>query len=182
MKKKVLISIVVIIIIVIIGLFICFINNSKTYREDNPNNEILASIIKSNYAWGVTFSGSAIFNDGTIYSWNFDGSNMNEFKEYVGNNNIDTQDGLKNFVLNKASKQSKKVSNEDLEKIEKNINNLTDKDTKFDVNCHGADRGDTSIYVYKNNEQLRLSRRGDCDGQTNSSSGSKILSIINKYH
>ena len=179
MKKKVIIPIIVTLIVIIIGIFIGYKINGKNRQYQNKS--ILVSVSHSNYAWGITFSGSAIFDDGTIYSWDFNDSDDNDYTKYIGDNNIDTKKGLEKFILNKGNIKVKKVSNNDLEKIENYINNLTEEDTNFDITCHGADIGDTTISVYKNDEQLVLSRSGDCDGNSNSYSALKLLALIDKY-
>lgn len=162
------------------------INNllTKFDNYDKKNDQIKSILVSDsyfNYAWGISFNGNAIFDDGTIYSWNFHGDNENEYRKFIGHNNIETKTGLENFILNKADIKVQKVSNEDLQQLKNRINNLLDEDTNFVENCHGADMGTNTISVYKNGKELKISEHGDCDGNIISNNTSHILSLINKY-
>ena len=173
-KKRTIIIIIIVLIVIIIG-YIIF-NNDK-----NKNKSLLVVDSFSNHAWEPTFYGTAIFDDGSIYIWNFDHIIHRNYHKYIGDNNINTKYGLEDFILKRGYRRLRKVSNKDLDKLKKYINDLNDEDINFDVNCHGADIGNTIISVYKNNEELILSRSGDCDGNSKTYNVSKILSFIDKY-
>ena len=177
-KKKVTIIIIVALVIAIIGILI--ITKPKEEKEyQAPAFLIVKSY--SNYAWSTVFNGIAIFEDGTIYSWDYEEITDGNYNDYIGNNDISTQSGIKDFILNKGTKKTEKVSDDDLNELKKYINNLNDEDVNYEENCLGADRGETSISVYKEDKKYTLSTSGDCEGQSKTENAKKILDIIKKY-
>ena len=86
MNRKIIMSIIIVLIVTTIGILIgnkIYINNEST-REEKTNKSLLVVDLYSNYAWGISFSGSAIFDDGSIYSWKFNGSTNSEYEDYIG--------------------------------------------------------------------------------------------------
>lgn len=155
-KKKVTIIIIVALVIAIIGILI--ITKPKEEKEyQAPAFLIVKSY--SNYAWSTVFNGIAIFEDGTIYSWDYEEITDGNYNDYIGNNDISTQSGIKDFILNKGTKKTEKVSDDDLNELKKYINNLNDEEDK----------------------KYTLSINGDCEGQSKTKNAKKILDIINKY-
>jgi hypothetical protein len=93
-------------------------DNKPEYREelDNDKKEVLAISSYSNYAWSVQENKTVIFNDGTIYYWDFNGSIEDIIDLDKGNTKV--------FMLENGKKLDIKVTNKDLEKIEKEIKNV----------------------------------------------------------
>ena len=177
-KKKVIILIILALVIAIIGILI--INKPKEEKEFQvPAFFIVKSY--SNYAWSTQFNGTAIFDDGTIYNWDYEEKTDGNYFDYIGDNDIETQSGMKNFILEKGSKKIIKVSSNDLEKLKEYIKNLNDKDIDYEEKCLGADMGETSISVYKEDKEYILSSSGDCEGTSKSKNATNILEIIDKY-
>lgn len=167
-KKNVFILITAFLIIIVLALI--FNNINKSYRPELTNSEktILVEKAYRNYAWGFQYRGMAIFNDGSIYEWDFEGQyTYNEFENY------------EKWILDNGYCIDKKVTEKDLEEIEKNIvvlkNNIERKHSGFDM-------GSKYIKVWNtHNEEITLKETGDYSGENISSYSQKIIRIINKY-
>lgn len=160
-------------VIVITGIFILFNNMNKSYLTELSNDEkrIVAENAYMNFAWGFQYSGMAMFNDGTIYKWNFEGSNA-DYK-------VNSTEEHAQWILEHGTRVSKKVTEDDLKVIEQNINNLygsiNSKNTAYDA-------GSNYITVWdSNNKQIILKESGDYTGENKSNTSQKLISIINKY-
>ena len=128
----------------------------------------------SNYAWGIQYSGRAIFSDGTIYSWEFssDESNLNNY-------NLNTAEGLKNYILENGNIIDKKVSEKDLKEIIGYIDSLED---IIDIKYPGADMGITVTSAWTNEgNKISLILDGDSVGENKTETAKKLISIIDKY-
>lgn len=178
MKKKVIILTIVALVIAIIGLLI--INKPKDEKNYQAPTFLIVKTY-SNYAWNTQFNGIAIFDDGTIYSWDYEEKTDGNYNDYIGDNDIETKSGMKDFILDKGTKRIKKVSDNDLNRLKEYINNLNDEDVNYEEKCLGADMGTTSISVYKNDKKYTLSTSGDCEGKSKTETAKKILDIIKKY-
>lgn len=173
MKNKKIIIISIIVLIIVAGAFILFKNMNKSYRNELSNSEktILAEKSYMNFAWGFQYSGMAMFNDGTIYKWNFEGSNA----DYKVNNSKEHG----NWILENGSKVNRKVSETDLDEIEKNIANL---ENNIDRKNTAYDAGSNSISVWNDdNKEVILKESGDYTGENKSDSSQNLIKIINKY-
>ena len=175
-NRNLILIVIVIIIVAIIGTTIC---KNILIKADKS---LLAVNSYSNFAWSPSFSGTAIFDDGTIYSWKFHGTSNMDYKKYIGMNNIDTKKGLEKFIIKKGSKKIKYVSQNDLKLLKELINNLSVDNTNYQKECHGADMGTSSISVYKENEEYKLAEYGDCDGESKSNNVQELLTLIKKYN
>lgn len=173
MKTKKYIIIAVVVLLVVIGMIAIFKSINKPYRKelDNKEKTILAEKSYSNSAWGFTYNGMAIFNDGTIYEWDFRGENG----DYKANNSKEHA----NWILENGSKIDKKVSKKELDEIEKNITNLED---NIELESNAYDAGSNSVSVWnKDNEKIVLKESGDYRGENKSENSKKLIKIINKY-
>lgn len=177
MRKNIIIISVIILSMILGGVIgYMIINNSpNNYRPElnMENKKILAVMSYSNYAWGVTFNGKAIFNDGSIYSWNFNGT----VKEF-GNYDVASYDDIKSYIAKNGKKSKEKLSNNELDKMEGYIKRLND---LIDLKCMGADQGVSLIYVWSGDKKIKLSSSGDCNGENVTYNGKRLLSLINKY-
>ena len=174
-KKRNLLIILLLIIVIIIGFFIYKFCDNKNYKDtlNKENKRILVESSYSNYAWTAQFSGTVIFNDGTIYSWNSNNKKEN------GNYNINSTDGLKSYVLENGKKRLKRVTSKDIEKIENYINNLED---TIDIEYPGADQGTSRISVWNSDDQkITLSLKGDSVGENKSEIAQELLKLIDRY-
>ena len=164
--------------IIVISAFIAFMSiiiAQSFIQKRNDNNQIKFMILNtySNYAWGMTFNGSVIYDDGTIYTWNE--TSQNKINQY----NIGTAKGLKEYIVNEATKSNKKVNENDLNNLKKYIGTLKD-DIK--INYPGADQGTTTISVItENNEEIILKKTGDSVGENKTYESQAILEIVEKY-
>ena len=122
-----------------------------------------------NYAWGFAYRGSAIFSDGSIYEWDV-GDNTNSTNFEVEN--------TENWILNNATLSDKKVSQSDINKMLKNIENLEDDITYENV---AFDMGSSMINVWKDGKQITLQQEGDSEGKNTTTESKKLIKIINKY-
>ncbi len=145
-------------------------DNKPEYREelDNDKKEVLAISSYSNYAWSVQENKTVIFNDGTIYYWDFNGSIEDIIDLDKGNTKV--------FMLENGKKLDIKVTNKDLEKIEKEIKNVEKIDGQ---KCLGADQGTHGIYVVKNGKEIAIEITGDCESKDKKYEN--IVNIIKKY-
>lgn len=174
-KKVFIISISIILAIITILIFF------KINKKDGSDNMVIASLEYSNFAWAPTYYGTAILNDGSIYTWEFSKNTNKEYLDYVKGYELDNENGFTKFVLDKGSKSLKKVSRKDLDKIIDLKNNLTNKDTTYEVKCPGADMGSKNIYIFKNKSKLSLKESGDCNGNSTSKNALELIDLIEKY-
>lgn len=179
MKKKIISYILMALLIIALGVGLGFAIHDMSGKEeylDYPEEEKMVLVEKSysNYAWGVSYNGSVIFNDGTIYTWDFSGD-LTSLTEY----DFDTADGLKKFVLAQGKKSKKQVTKEEIEDIKSYIHDVEDTIERM---CSGADMGTESIEVWKsNNENISLYESGDCNGESSDINAIRIREIVNKY-
>lgn len=174
-KFKILTLIGIIVIGIIIGITIYYNATSKA------NKSLLIVSSYSNFAWAPSFSGTAIFDDGTIYSWEFNGSTYEDYKKYIGFSNIETKKGLEKFIIKKGTMKLKTVSQEDLKHIKDYINNLNIENISYKTDCHGADMGTSYTSIYKNDVEYKLREHGDCDGESKNNNVQDLLNLISKY-
>jgi len=157
--------------ILIIGVFGYFFFGKN---EINPNAELLVVSSYSNYAWGFQFYGTAIFDDGSILTWNNEKDSKSKVKY-----NLETNEGLKEYILNEGKLKSIKVSNNKLEKMKENIEKLED---KIEIEMPGADQGTTSIYVINpDNDKITLKYTGDWNGENQTVESKEILKIVERF-
>ncbi len=173
MKNKSVIFIFTIFVLIVVSIIIVFINMNKTYRNELSIDKkvILAEKSYINFAWGFNYSGMAIFNDGTIYEWNFVGNrkdyDVNNLKEY------------ENWILQNGSKVDKKVTKKDLNRIKKNIKNL---ENNIESENTAYDAGSSSILVWNDNkEKIILKESGDNTGENKSNVSQELIKIIDNY-
>lgn len=173
MKKKIImiIAILVIIAIAVIAVFTLKGNFKKSYREplDNDEKVLLAEKSYRNYAWGFVYRGSAIFNDGTIYEW--------DISDTTNSTNFEDSD-IKDWILANGKKSDKKVTSQDLARIEKNIDNLENAISTENV---AMDAGAIFTCVYKDGEQVTLIESGNFTGENETKESQALLKIIDKY-
>ena len=92
MKKSRKIIIVVLIILIVLIIFLIY---KKNVENNDSDSSLLAVSSYSNYGFYDDFKGTAIFNNGSIYTWN-----MNKFRSSDTKYDLNSIDGLKKFVLN----------------------------------------------------------------------------------
>ena len=172
MEKKRMIIIASILLIAVIGFIILFVCKNSDESGDSP------LVVLSNYEmkYGASFGGTTIFNDGTVYTWYYS-STKSEYNNYVGSYSINTRDGFKEFVLDKAKKKEEKVSSDDLSKIKKIVKKINEEDIK--LNCNVDYVKYSEIVVYKKDDILKLSTSEECNSENNSIK--ELVSIINGY-
>ena len=171
MKKKsmIIIASIVLVVVGIIVLFVC-----KNGKESGD----LPLVVVSNYdmKYGASFGGTAIFNDGSIYTWYYS-STKSDYNNYVGSYSINTRDGFKEFIVDKAKKKEEKVSSGDLLKIKKLVKKIKEEDTK--LNCNVDYVKYSEIVIYKKDDVLKLSTSEECSSENNIIK--ELVSIINGY-
>ena len=150
-KEKLTIIIIVTLIIAIIGLLILSMHNDK---KNNKTKDLLAIKMYLLDGWGQDYYGTAIFDDGTIYMWNYIEKIDGSFDEYI--EDTSTKSGMKKFILDNGIKKIRKVSKKDLNELKKYINNLTAEDVDY-PQTFCDDCGEESILVYKDNKEYILS-------------------------
>ena len=173
MKKSRKIIIVVLIILIVLIIFLIY---KKNVKNNDSDSSLLAVSSYSNYGFYDDFKGTAIFNNGSIYTWN-----MNKFRSSDTKYDLNSIDGLKKFVLNYGRKV-KNVSKKDLEQINIFTNNLTNEEVAYDKECRGADMGMEAIKVYnKSKDVFILKESGNCEGNSKSKNAKKLIVLIEKY-
>lgn len=174
--KKIIMALVACIIAVILVLVIHKFNiNGIAQNEDVAVDELKVIAISSfsNYAWSAQYRGMAIFNDGSIYSWD------ETDKETMGKYKLGTADGVQEFILNEGYKNLAKVLKNDLVKIKELINQV---ENNIELNHVGADMGTTTISVInENNEEIKLKASGDSMGENKTEKAKELLEILDKY-
>lgn len=175
-NRKIILStiflIILLIVIIIMGFFIYKLYKDKQISKRNTNElniegkQLLIEKSYHNSAWGFRYNGMAIFNDGTIYSW-----------DYTDNRHFTGE--LKNLILEKGNLENKKVSAEDLEKIKEYINNIED---TLEIEYQGMDMGEEKVSVWNSSgKEIKLSVKGDGVGENKTKNAQELLKIIDKY-
>ena len=177
MKKTIIKLLILISIVIAITCTLLLLNNnnskSKARQNISKSPDLLAINSYSNYAWGYSFSGTAIFSDGSIYTWKENDSSD------VENYDLQTTKGLEEYILKEGKLKNKKVSDKDLKEIKKHINKVDD---DINIKHPGADIGTYSITIInKNNKQITLKCSGDSTGENQTENSQKLLKIIEKY-
>jgi hypothetical protein len=153
------------------------INVEETYQNSDfsesnyDEKKIIAEKAYKNYAWGFNYNGMAMFDDGTIYKWNFSGSyvdyNVNSNSEHI------------QWIIEHGNEVDEKVSEEDLNKIKQNIETL---DGTIDFENTALDAGSSYIVVWNSNDKkITLREKGDLTGENNSTNTKKLIEIIETY-
>ncbi len=168
MNKKIIIILSVLILGIILFIFINILKKGYKKELNNLEKQVLVISSYSNYAWGIQIKEKVIFNDGTIYTWNFDGNN-DDLNNYDKSNE-------KEFILKNGIKSSIKVSSKDLDKLNEYIKKV---DNTTEYKCMGADQGTNSIFVIKNNEKILINSSGDCIKKINEYES--LINLIEKY-
>lgn len=170
MKKK---FIIIIAILVIVAISIVIVFNikggaKKDYKEPLEDSEkiLLAEKSYRNYAWGFVYTGSAIFNDGTIYEWDINDKTNFELDE------------IKEWILTNGKKSNKKVTSQDLNKIEKNLETLKD---DIETENVAFDAGSSFTSVYKDGKEITLLESGDYEGKNETKESKELIKVIDKY-
>lgn len=179
MKKKLLL--VITFILIVITLIALYSQSNQTpplaqYRPelDIVDKKILAEKSYSNFAWGVQYTTSIIFDDGTIFTWNFSGS-LNDYPFFTN----DSKEYRKNYILENGTKESKKVPITDLEFMENFIESLED---SIKIKYPGTDQGTSCTSVWNSNgTEIKLRLSGDAEGKNKEKNAKKILEIIDNY-
>lgn len=164
--------------ILVIFTFIIFLSIIAIYsfspqKSTNQDTKFMIIDTYSNYAWGTQFKGTAIYDDGSIYTWNeTDNTKLSNYK-------LGTPEGLKDFIK-KEAKQTKGIINEkDLNNLKKYISTLED---NIKISYPGADQGtNTTSVINENNEEIVLKKAGDSVGENETHESQEILKIVEKY-
>ena len=170
MKKRVILLSIIAVSIGIIAVYFGYKKQPRKFKQ------LIAARYYTNYAWGYSFNGYALFADGSIYTWSEHSDNYKNNEEY----DIDTYNGLKNYVLNKAKKLDYKVSELDLNQINKYLLNITKASTYFEKNNYMYDFGEEYTYVYKDNTPFLIKEYGDWEGVSSDKNAIKLIEIIDK--
>ena len=123
-----------------------------------------------NYAWKFKYSGMAIFNDGTIYKWDYSGDETSY--------NVYTFEDQSRWILENGELVNNKVIISDLEDIENSILNLED---SIESTNTANDAGLKRISIWKDNKKISLKEEGDYTGENKTTSSQNIIKIITKY-
>ena len=182
MKKNIIKILIAISIVIAISCVLLLLNNNnnnsnnkktKSIKEALTSPKLLAVNSYSNYAWSVNFSGTAIFSDGSIYTWQ-ENSNS-KIKKY----DINTTEGLEKFILEEGKLNKQTVSDNDLKNLKKYIN-LVEDDIK--ITYPGADMGTSTTYIInEKGKEITLKCSGDSEGKNKTEASKKLLNIIEKY-
>lgn len=153
MKKKLFILFLIIFIIVIV----MFMLEEGIYFFVKPSNGkggILIENVLYDSSLNDNTNGILIYRDGSIYTYKGDQDNVTSKKWY-------------------------RVMYTDLLKIKKYVLGI---DGEYEIkNDSGNYNIVDTIYVYRNNEKIKLFESGDIEGQNNSDVTDKLLKIIRKY-
>ncbi len=174
-NKKTIIVLILVVLLIISAIFLLKkswtkSNDAESYPEelDNNSKELVAVKAYMNYAWGFQYKGKAIFNDGTIYKWDYSGqgSIIKNVEEH------------KNWILKNGTQMNKKVSEKDLKELEQNINNL---EGTYEAVNESMDAGSNFIKIWKDGVETKIKESGDYTGENSSKTAQQLIKIINKY-
>lgn len=183
MKKK-LFLLIALILIAITSIAIYLLSNNTSiptltqYRTelDIADKKILAEKTYSNFAWGIQYNTSLIFNDGTIYSWNY---SEQTYDFPFASEETSSDEYYKNYILENGKKSIKKVSKADLELMENYIESL---ENSIKIKYPGADQGTSTTSVWNSNgTEIKLRLSGDAQGKNTEENAKELLEIIDNY-
>lgn len=159
----------------LINVKISFTAKLNTKVNSNSEKKILFQRVYENHAWGKNYSAIAIFDDGTMYTWNYEKNNEN-----VNLNDIHTREGLEKILLDNGKYEGNVISKENVEKLKEYIEKLED---SIEVKHLGADQGTTTISVWKaNDKKIDLIVEGDGIGENKTDNSQEILKIVGFYN
>ena len=176
-KKTLLILIIILVVIAVLSALLFYSKNNDLSTYENELNDtekrLLVESAYQNFAWGWSYSGAAIFNDGCIYTWN----NHNTEGGFLG----ETNEALSNWILTNGTKQDLKVTTDDLSKIENYMkdleNNLTTPADAIPMN----DAGSNYVKVWDEDTTFILTQTGDNPLENSTSQAQSIYSIVTPY-
>lgn len=169
MKKRLLVIILFIALFILFGIYIKI--------NKNKHNKLIVVDIYYNNAWTKTYIGKAIFDDGSIYTWNLAGEEANFDTEYLNN-----KDKMEDFITNNAQKEEITISKNDLKSLKGYIKKLSSEEENIALTCSGSDIGSGYFIVWKDDKTSKiLSISGDCYGSLDNQYTKKINNITNKY-
>ena len=176
MKKRI-IFVLFIIIVLIVSLGIYIKTNQNKESEDHQRNTLIVVNLYYNNAWTRICGGSAIFNDGSIYTWNLKGEQAN-----FDSNQLNNRKEMEQYILKNAQKEENSISKEDLKKLKNYIKKLSSDEETITLTCIGNDMGSGYYIVWKDDKTSKiLSINGDCYGSLDNQYAEKIENISNKY-
>lgn len=141
-------------------------------------NEVQLLVVNShiNFAWGFDFHGSAIFSDGSIYTWDSNKNSNGVVRFDLGDVEV-----LKEYIKSNGTKEENRVPEEDLDEIKEIISKLTKKETEFTSEHRAYDMGGGSISVYKDDVEIELRKSGDYVGSGAGRNVSKLISLTKRH-
>lgn len=174
-KRKILVLVIIIFAILASGTGTVILTNNKKGNElANVTGErkVLVEFSYSNAAWGFTYNGVVICENGEVYDFSFDKPSNVKY------NNLDT---ISEDILNHKTVQRKSVSMEDLKKIKDLLITIEDDCTS---NFVAMDAGQNTIklYNYNDNKTIVLKSRGDVEINNNSNNAEELLYLLAKYN
>ena len=108
----------ILLVVILVTLVVIYRFIPKQTKNVNAKFIILHTYV--NYAWGTQFNGKAIYEDGSIYTWNDIDDIL--LKKYE----IGTPNGIKDFIKNEATLSKTKIDKKDLLKIKESVSILKD--------------------------------------------------------
>ena len=141
--------------VIIVIAIIMFLYEEGTHHLIKPSSTNI--LIETSYQSNQTkeYKGTLIYENGSIFTY---------------------KDNIKNIT----KKRWYKIPYSDLKKIKKYINEL---DGEFEIKKENNNNENSkTIYIYRNNEKIKIYESSDIEGQINSEHLDKILRIINKYN
>ena len=152
----------------IIGALFCVFASSL----NNNSKLLVAERAYTNWAWGFSYDGKAIFNDGTIYEWEYHNDDYADgFPE--------TREDRGNWILKNGTPINRVVSEKDMNEIKNNIDALGS--VNYEKEGGGADMGSSYISIWKNNEEILLKESGDWRGDNTNKEAQNLIKLITKY-
>ena len=171
MKKKYIFLLIIIVLLISFIIYdVISINLSKPLKVDKKL--VLVTNSHINYAWAFTYSGTAIFNDGTIYDWNY-----NKESFYPDKMSFEEQS---NWILKEGKIRKTVVKEKDIKRLTKLIEEVND---SIKLEYSGADMGKNSLDVwnYSTNKKITIKQTGDSSGTNKTSKAKSIRRITSKY-
>jgi hypothetical protein len=160
-------------------------SKKETPKEDktkklHTQRELVASKIYENTNSKYSFSMVAIFDDGTIYTWN--NYTNDRYDDIIPkDSDLKNVEKVTEFIIKVGTKNNKSVTSDDLAKIKDKIDSIDNNIIKFERKHTAVDTGSYSIYCYKNDTAYLLADYGDWTGSSDDLTVQELLALINKY-
>ena len=147
-----------------------------------PSGRVLAENSFSNGAWGFTYHGRAITDQGEVYAFEIPEDKGSEYRDADRADDLTT---LSNFILNNTTSKVGQVNAADLSRIKELATQVNSDDLQAadGIIPQTADAGSSYITVwnYEQDKTIKIKSSGDYNAVNSTAAAQELIGLINKY-